>query len=146
MKRSPLLLFALGAWLFLGAASPTPDMTATSDSKYGVYPIAYKEIITAWLEKQLNYPYALDEKNKPVLDENGQPRKAYEIRWLSEPKPVEMTGPKGEPLSGYFVEFSVNALNKFKGKTGWRKYGVLIRNGEILKGTGFGIGVPNTDS
>ncbi len=126
MKRLALfLLLALGAV----AASPTPkpapaatpDFTATSDSKWGVYPIGYKQIITEWLENKLIDP------------------QSAAIEFLTEPRKAGLTGKGDAKLFGYYVELRVNARNKFGAPTGWQKRWVLIRNGGILKdGTGSG--------
>ena len=43
-----------------------------------------------------------------------------------------------EHLYGYLVNFTVNARNRFGGYTGNQKHAVLIRNGEVIKGLGFG--------
>ena len=95
------------------AQSPTPNATA-----YGAYPANYQEIVTAWLEKELVDP------------------KSAIIKWLGEPKPAELAGDNGEKITGYLVEFSVNARNRFGAYTGAQKHGALIRDGKVLRATG----------
>ena len=43
-----------------------------------------------------------------------------------------------KPLYGYLVNFKVNARNRFGAYTGMQSHGALIRNGEVIKGLGFG--------
>jgi hypothetical protein len=98
----------------LNAQSPSPDT-----ARYGPYPTDYKEIIMQWLNKQLIDP------------------DSARIEWGEEPKPSEM-GKAGEAVSGYLVNFTVNARNRFGAYTGKQKHSVLIRNGEVIKSMGFG--------
>ena len=74
--------------------------------------------VTAWLEKELVDP------------------KSAIIKWLGEPKPAELAGDNGEKITGYLVEFSVNARNRFGAYTGAQKHGALIRDGKVLRATG----------
>ncbi|HSH38156.1 MAG TPA: hypothetical protein VK993_05165 [Chthoniobacterales bacterium] len=93
------------------AASPTPTVPPDSP-KFGVYPIAYREIITRWLSDRLLDPSSAKvEFNEPL---------AGEIKT------------KTGRASGYSVEFRVNSRNKFGMFTGFQKFRVLIRNGEII--------------
>ncbi len=90
-----------------------------ADTKvYGEFPVAYKEIITRWLETRLIDPPSA------VID------------WAEPPKQGEVPGPKGsdQRFVGYLVDFKVNARNQFGAATGKRKYRVVIRNGEVLWG------------
>jgi hypothetical protein len=96
------------------AQSPSPDT-----ARYGSYPANYQEIVMQWLNKQL-------------LDPDSA-----RIEWDGEPKPSDI-GKGGEALSGYLVNFTVNARNRFGAYTGKQKHSVLIRNGEIIKSMGFG--------
>ena len=59
------------------------------------------------------------------------------IEWVDEPKPTD-AGKGGEHLYGYLVQFRVNARNRFGGYTGKQSHAALIRNGEVIKGFGFG--------
>lgn len=95
-------------------ATPTPRVSVPKyDQKYGVYPIAYREIITKWLSERL-----LDAGSAKIE--------------FSEPKPVEVRVKGGQTFLGYSVEFRVNSRNRFGMYTGFQKHRVLIRNGEIL--------------
>ena len=103
-------LFAIEA----EAQSPPPPNAA-----YGTYPHDYKEIITKWLDAQLVDP------NSVV------------IKWLSEPRPGELTVSKGKTVSGFMVDFSTNARNIFGAYTGAQKHTALIRDGQLVTATGF---------
>ena len=122
MKTTTLLLVTLCLASTVSAQSaPTanppaatkPTASIPPDSpKYGVYPIGYREIITRWLSDRLTDPAtAKVEFGEPVA---GQ---------ITE---------KGVRASGYRVEFKVNSRNKFGMYTGFQRYQVLIRNGEII--------------
>lgn len=97
----------------LSAQTPGPDTT-----RYGQYPVNYKEVVMQWLNKQLIDP------------------DSARIEWDGEPKPSD-TGKGSEAVSGYLVNFSVNARNQFGAYTGKQKHSVLIRNGEVIKSMGF---------
>jgi len=86
---------------------------------YGPYPTNYKEIVMKWLGDQ--------------LIDAGSAR----IEWLEDPKPVDL-GKNGQHLYGYLVQFKVNARNRFGTYTGMKQHGVLIKNGEVIKGFGLG--------
>jgi hypothetical protein len=96
------------------AQTPTPDT-----ARYGIYPIGYKDIIMQWLREKLIDP------------------DSARIEWGEEPKPSVM-GKGSEAASGYLVNFTVNARNRFGSYTGKQKHSVLIRNGEVIKSKGFG--------
>ena len=98
----------------LNAQTPSADT-----AHYGPYPTNYKELIMQWLNKQLIDP------------------DSARIEWTGEPKPSDV-GKGSEALSGYLVNFTVNARNRFGAYTGKQKHSVLIRNGEIIKSMGFG--------
>ena len=100
--------------------SPAPVLTPATSSTYGAYPANYKQIITDWLQTQLNDPTSAI------------------IVWQSEPKPADLPRKDGKKLYGYLVIFSVNARNRFGAYTGVQSHGALIRDGEVVKGTGFG--------
>ena len=98
----------------LNAQTPSADTT-----RYGPYPAYYKEIIMQWLNTQLIDP------------------DSARIEWNAEPKPSDV-GKGSEAVSGYLVDFTVNARNRFGSYTGKQKHSVLIRNGEVIKSMGFG--------
>ena len=97
----------------LNAQSPSPDT-----ARYGPNPTYYKEIIMQWLNTQLIDP------------------DSARIEWSGDPKPSDM-GKGSEAVSGYLVNFTVNARNRFGAYTGKQKHSVLIRNGEVIKSMGF---------
>jgi hypothetical protein len=103
---------------FLGSLNAqTPPSVDTA--RYGPYPTNYKELIVQWLNKQLIDP------------------DSARIEWDGEPKPSDV-GKGSEAVSGYLVNFTVNARNRFGAYTGKQKHSVLIRNGEVIKSMGFG--------
>ena len=115
----PGLLLTLAVTVGMGAAciraqTPTPDA-----ERYGPYPANYKEIVMKWLDTQ--------------LIDSGSAR----IEWNEDPKPANV-GTEEKPLYGYLVKFRVNARNRFGTYTGMQSHGALIRNGEVVKGVGFG--------
>jgi hypothetical protein len=114
--ESLICVLALGMTFVgsLDAQTPTPDT-----ARYGVYPIGYKDIIMQWLSTQLIDP------------------DSARIEWGGDPKPSDM-GKGNEAVSGYVVNFTVNARNRFGAYTGKQKHSVLIRNGEVIKSMGFG--------
>ena len=93
----------------LNAQTPAADT-----ARYGPYPTNYKEIIMQWLTKQLIDP------------------DSARIEWDGEPKASDV-GKGGEAVSGYLVDFTVNARNQFGSYTGKQKHSVLLRNGEVTK-------------
>jgi hypothetical protein len=97
----------------LNAQTPSVDTT-----RYGCYPTNYKDIVMQWLNKQLIDP------------------DSARIEWTGDPKPADL-GKDSEAVSGYLVNFTVNARNRFGLYTGKQKHSVLIRNGEIIKSMGF---------
>jgi len=114
--------------LLLGFAGPTliraetTEIELTADPAiYGEYPKNYKEIILQWLETKLADP------------------KSAQIEWTSAPKPADLPGPDGKRFQGYLVEFKVSARNRFGAYTGKQRHGALIRDGKVIKGTGFGF-------
>jgi len=116
VSKSLISALALGM-IFVGslnAQTPSPDT-----ARYGPYPTNYKEIIMQWLNKQLIDP------------------DSARIEWDGEPKPSDV-GKGSEAVSGYLVNFTVNARKRFGSYTGKQKHSVLIRNGEVIKSMGFG--------
>jgi hypothetical protein len=115
-----LTIVAIGA----ACADPTPSPAATASavsdtSLCGPYPKLYKEIIWNWMQKNL-------------VDANSA-----KIEWEQEPKCVDM-GSEDQHLYGWLVNFKVNSRNRFGAYTGKQSHGVLIKNGEVIKGIGFG--------
>jgi hypothetical protein len=117
MKTPALLIlaFTAGAALALQAYAETQG----DATRYGPYPANYKEVVMQWLNKQLIEP------------------ESARIEWNGDPEPADL-GRNGEHLYGYLVNFTVNARNRFGGYTGKQKHAVLIYNGEVIKGLGFG--------
>ena len=95
------------------------ETPAADTERYGQYPTNYKEIVMKWLDTQL-------------LDAGSA-----HIEWSGDPKPASL-GTKDKPLYGYLVNFKVNARNRFGAYTGMQSHGALIRNGDVIKGLGFG--------
>lgn len=98
------------------AFAQAKNQTAAEIEKYGVYPIAYRELITRWLGEQLIDPASA------------------QIEWLGEPKPTEAKARDGDTFVGYVVDFKVNSRNKFGMYTGKQARRVYIRNGQIVSG------------
>jgi hypothetical protein len=59
------------------------------------------------------------------------------IEWEGDPKPADVGG-SGEHVYGWLVNFKVNSRNRFGAYTGKQSHGVLIRDGQVIKGIGFG--------
>src|ERR1700716_3116248 len=85
----------------------------------GPYPKLYKEITWNWMQKNLVDP------------------SSAKIEWQGEPKCTDL-GKDGQHEYGWLVNFTVNSRNRFGAYTGKQQHGVLIRNGEVVKGIGFG--------
>lgn len=115
--------------LLLAFAAPNMAFTQTTEVEviadpavYGEYPKNYQEIITNWLATTLADPASAN------------------IEWTSAPKPADVIDKKTKKrLVGYQVEFKVNSRNRFGAYTGMQKKSVLIRDGKIIKATGFGF-------
>jgi hypothetical protein len=108
------------------AADPTPASTpsspassATPESPCGPFPKLYKEIIWHWMQGNL------------VDAESAK------IEWQADPKCSDL-GQNGQHEYGWLVNFSVNSRNRFGAYTGKQQHGVLIRDGQVVKGIGFG--------
>jgi hypothetical protein len=110
----PACILLMSTAAHVMAENPSPD-----PSLCGPYPTNYKEIVNKWLETQL-------------ID-----AASARIEWNGDPKPADL-GTKDEHLYGYLVNFTVNARNRFGAYTGKQNHGALIRNGEVIKGVGFG--------
>jgi hypothetical protein len=109
------ILAALALLPLAAQAESGPPISAG----YGAYPTQYQEIVTAWLDSNLGDP------------------KSVKIKWLSEPKPGELAVGKGQTVSGFLVDFTVNARNIFGAYTGPQKHTALIRDGQVVTATGF---------
>jgi hypothetical protein len=116
-----LVLFGLAGPSLMGAETTEIEVIA-DPAVYGDYPKNYQEIVTNWLATKLvDAPSA-------------------QIEWVSAPKPAELPDKKtGKRLFGYMVEFTVNSRNRFGAYTGKQRHGALIRDGNVIKGTGFGF-------
>ena len=120
MKTVALLLFMACATPGL-VRSETTEIEVVADPRvYGEFPKNYQEIITKWL-------------NETLVDAPS----AY-VEWISAPKAGSLPEKKGgNPLFGYLVEIKVNSRNRFGTYTGMQKHTVLIKDGKVLKVTGF---------
>jgi hypothetical protein len=108
------ILFLVGSLLGQGQQASPADTAL-----YGSYPNDYKEVVMKWLGERL-------------VD-----AASARIEWQGEPRPADL-GKNGEHLYGYLVQFRVNARNRFGTYTGMQQHGVLIKNGEVIKGLGLG--------
>lgn len=121
MRIIALLLVVAFSGPMLSAAETTEVEIQADQTTYGEYPKNYQEIVLKWLETKLVDP------------------KSAQIEWVSAPKPSELPGPNGTRLRGYLVEFKVSARNAFGLSTGKQRHGALIRDGKVIKGTGYGF-------
>ena len=104
------------------AVEPTEIEVVADPRVYGEYPKNYKEIITQWL-------------NDTLVD-----APSAQIAWAAAPQPGSLPEKKGgKALFGYLVEFKVNSRNRFGTYTGMQKHTILIRDGRVIKATGFGF-------
>jgi hypothetical protein len=104
------------------AAEPTEIEVVADPQIYGEYPKNYQEIITQWL-------------NNTLVD-----AASAQIEWAGAPHAGSMPEKKnGKALFGYLVEVRVNSRNRFGTYTGMQKRTFLIRDGRVLKATGFGL-------
>ena len=116
-----LALLACTSFMGICAVGDLSAQTQPADvERYGPYPTHYKEIVTNWLQTQLIDPASA------------------RIEWKEDPKPADL-GKDGKHLYGYLVHFKVDARNRFGAYTGKQTHGALIRNGEVIKGIGFGF-------
>jgi hypothetical protein len=121
MKPAGLFLLLAFAAVNLAVAETTEVDVIADPAVYGDYPKNYQEIITNWLATNLaDAPSA-------------------QIQWLGPPKPADLKDKSGKKIFGYLVEFKVNSRNRFGAYTGMQKHGALIRDGQVIKGTGFGF-------
>ena len=117
--KAPVLLSCTLLVGLCAVRNLSAETKAADTQLYGPYPANYKEIVTKWLETQL-------------ID-----AESAHIEWNGEPKPANL-GTKDKPLYGYLVNFKINARNRFGAYTGMQSHGVLIRDGKVIKGLGFG--------
>ena len=120
MKTALLVLISFALPVFALAETTEVDVIA-DPAIYGDYPKKYQEIIINWLATKL-VDFA-----------------SAKIEWGSPPKPAELPDKNGKKLFGYLVEFKVNSRNRFGARTGMQKHGALIRDGQVIKATGFGF-------
>jgi hypothetical protein len=118
VKASVLLICTLLVGVY-AVWNLSADTKSADTERYGPYPTNYNEIVTKWLETQL-------------ID-----AESAHIEWNGEPKPANL-GTNDKPLYGYLVNFKINARNRFGTYTGMQSHGVLIRDGKVIKGFGFG--------
>jgi len=114
LRFSQLVLTLLAAAVVASGENPP-----ATDSAYGVFPKEYKRIVNRWLETHLVDPTSAT------------------VEWLGEPKTAELPNKDGAPLRGYLVEIKVNSRNQFGAPTGKQKHSLLIRDGEVIKVSGF---------
>ena len=122
MKTVALLLFMACAAPGLARAEITEIEVVADPRIYGEYPKNYQEIITQWL-------------NATLVDAPS----SY-VEWVSAPRAGSLPEKKGgNPLFGYIVDIKVNSRNRFGTYTGMQKHSVLIKDGKVLKVTGFAL-------
>ena len=122
MRTLALLLFIACATPALVRAEITEIEVVADPRIYGEYPKNYHELITQWL-------------NATLVDAPS----AY-VEWISQPKAGSLPEKKGgNPLFGYVVDIKVNSRNRFGTYTGMQKHSVLIKDGKVLKVTGFAL-------
>ena len=122
MKTIFLLVFMACTAPGLLRAEVTEIEVVADPSVYGEFPKNYQEIITIWL-------------NETLVD-----APSAQIEWVGAPKAGSLPEKRnGKELFGYLVEFKVNSRNRFGAYTGMQKHTVLIRDGRVIKATGFGL-------
>jgi hypothetical protein len=122
MRTVALLLFMACALPGLVRAETTEIEVVADPRIYGDYPKNYQEIITQWL-------------NETLVDAPS----AY-VEWMGTPKAGSLPLKKGAaPVFGYVVDIKVNSRNRFGAYTGMQKHTVLIKDGKVLKVTGFAL-------
>lgn len=114
-----LLLFAVPTATF----AQTTEVEMIGDpAVYGEYPKNYQDLINKWLAEVLADPASAN------------------VEWMGPPKPAEVIDKrKRKKFVGYQVDFRVNSRNRFGAYTGMQKKSVVIRDGRIIKATGFGL-------
>jgi hypothetical protein len=114
--RAVKLAFAITCLFVISVSAQNIDSALC-----GPFPKNYKEIVWNWLQGTL-------------LDADSA-----KIEWQGDPKPADL-GKDGEHTYGWLVEFRVNSRNRFGQYTGKQSHGALIRDNQVIKGTGFGYG------
>ncbi len=114
--RAIISLLCAGTLLLGGSISAVGQVkqSAADIQKFGVYPIAYRELITRWLEDQLIDPASAI------------------FEWPSEPKRVVIKGRDDKTFAVWRVDFKINSRNKFGTYTGKQARHVYIRNAEVF--------------
>ncbi len=118
MKKFLLFSSLISMLLLAVVSAPAENPPTAADSVYGAYPTEYKKIVNRWLETHL-----VDPTSAVVEMPNA-------------PKSVDIVT-EGAPMRGFLVEFTVNSRNKFGTPTGKQKHSLAIRNGEVIKASGF---------
>lgn len=122
MKTIAFLVLLACAMPAVFAAEPTEIEVVADPRVYGEYPKNYQEIITQWL-------------NNTLVD-----APSAQIEWVGSPHAGSLPEKKnGKALFGYLVEVKVNSRNRFGTYTGMQKHTILIRDGRVIKATGFGF-------
>ena len=123
MKIVALLLFLAFAAPQVAFAQTTEVEVIGDPAVYGEYPKNFQDIINKWLAEVLADPASAN------------------VEWMGPPRPGEVIDKKKRKrYVGYQVDFKVNSRNRFGAYTGMQKKSVVIRNGAIIKATGFGFG------
>ena len=117
--RCVAVAFAAALLVAVSPYSSAEEKPAIDPAQCGVYPKLYKEIVWNWMQANL-------------VDAN-----TAKIEWEAEPTCSDL-GKNGEHVYGWLVNFKVNARNRFGSYTGFQKHGALIRDGQVVKGIGFG--------
>ena len=123
MKTIAFLVLLACAAPAVFAAEPTTEIEVVADPRvYGEFPKNYQEIITQWL-------------NNTLVD-----APSAQVEWLGTPQAGSLPEKKGgKDVFGYIVEIKVNSRNRFGTYTGMQKHKMLIRDGRVIKATGFGL-------
>ncbi|MEO7166779.1 MAG: hypothetical protein ABI787_07850 [Spartobacteria bacterium] len=119
MNRTCKLLAALLALLVVLPGADFAQTPPPAGAVYGAFPANYQDIVTTWLNSSLVDP------------------RSVKLKWLGEPRPGELDVGKGQMVSGFLVDFTVNARNVFGAYTGAQKHTALIRDGKVVTATGF---------
>jgi hypothetical protein len=99
--------------------TPAPTSSPASSDPCGPYPKNYRELTWNWMRANLVDPDSV------------------KVEWQGDPTCSDL-GKNGQHEYGWLVNFTANSRNRFGAYTGKQKHGVLIRNGEVVKGIGFG--------
>lgn len=122
MKILALLLLLACAAPNMAFAQTTEVEVIADPAVYGEYPKNFQEIINKWLAEVLADPASAN------------------VEWLGPPSPTDTIDKKKKKrFVGYLVEFKVNSRNRFGAYTGMQKKSVIIRDGKIIKASGFGL-------